>query len=202
MIGNNMSLLVLLNSVPVEINSVENLIFAEEKIPQSYMQKITRETTELHKKMLIDKGGFDKVRFVLRLCQKNHTVGELLCVKKSKCYCPFEIIKEEMKQRKEVLENCLNDYCSDKFAELVYSPDIYDMLIMAGFFSRNKDYVFQKVITTVTGEAAKYTPEWSKKKRYFMEVFKRIDKLLDARLALTNLQPGNTLFDSRTGRIH
>ena len=28
-----------------------------------------------HKKMLIDKGGFDKVRFVLRLCQKNHTVG-------------------------------------------------------------------------------------------------------------------------------
>ena len=115
MIGNNMSLLVLLNSMPVEINSVENLIFAEEKIPQSYMQKITGETTKSHKKMLIDKCRFGKVRFVLRLCQKNHTVGEMLCVKKSKCYCPFEIIKEEMKQRKEVLETCLNDYCSDKF---------------------------------------------------------------------------------------
>ena len=75
--------------------------------------------------------------------------------KKSKCYYQFEIIKEEMKQKKEILENYLNDYCSDKFAELVYSPDIYDMLIMAGFFSRNKGYVFQKVITTVTGEAVK-----------------------------------------------
>ena len=39
-----------------------------------------------------------------------------------------------------------------------------------------------------------------KKKRYFLDIFKGIDKLLDAGLAMTDLKPENTLFDHNTGR--
>ena len=84
--------------------------------------------------------------------QKGHTTGELICVKKSKRYWPNKAVpKKESTNSKDVLANCLNDYYSEKFAELVYSPEIYDMLMVAGFLSHVKGYVFQKVITTGTG---------------------------------------------------
>ena len=41
-----------------------------------------------------------------------------------------------------------------------------------------------------------------KKKKYFVDIFTGIDKLLDAGLAMTDLKPGNTLYESASGKGH
>ena len=110
------------------------------------MKRVTKATKGSRKKIVIGQGVFGKVRFALRLFQKNEIPGELVFVKKSRCFWVDKRI------RKEIFENCLNDYYSEEFAELVYSPAIYDMTIVNGALNHGKCYVFQKVIPTGTGE--------------------------------------------------
>ena len=42
--------------------------------------------------------------------------------------------------------------------------------------------------------------KWEHQKKYLLDIFKGIAKLLDAGIAMTDLKPGNTLYDPETRR--
>ena len=111
---------------------------------------------------------------------------------------------------KEIRDNVWNDYSSGEISNLVFSPAVYDMMMISDASSyltesHQKGYTMQQFVAVYDGskvftENPTFKQDWSHKKKYLVSVFQVVSKLLDKGICMTDLKPENTLYDADNGR--
>jgi len=185
-----------------EINLLKN-----EEIPADYLQKITLDSTT--NKMVIGEGGCGKIRLSIALTINESArngeitmhIGEILCVKKSKHVGYIE--DDEEITINEVRMNVWNDYFVGGLAKYLHSPNVYDILQVDLCDTpeklHKKGYTFQQFLPIYDGNIFKKKRElqtWRHQKKYFLDIMIAVNELLDQGVCMTDLKPGNTLYDS------
>ena len=160
---------------------------------------------EMGDRIEIGKGSFGIVRFALSLLETEAKPGDLICVKKSKSY---KAIRQEGANDFKpsaidiITDSTLEDYFTSSIAKVVYAPKIYDMALVV---DKNiddchlKGYLMMEVVPQNTGGRIFQLPEyqkWEYQKPYLLDVFKANLSLLSVKVAMTDLKPDNTLYDT------
>lgn len=98
----------------------------------------------------------------------------------------------------------LNDYTSDEISKYVHSPDVYDInIIIYEDEAHSKGYTMQQFKPIPDGNWFTFDPTlmtWKHQKAYFTSIFNVVLKLLENGFAMTDLKPGNTLYDKKERR--
>jgi len=160
------------------------------------------------KKIVIGEGGLGKIRLALVLVPNNNSkigksfsmIGDLICLKKTR--------NNQKIKSQEIRANTLKDYVSDNMGKYIFSPEIYDLcLIIKSEEKHNKGYTMQRFIPIRDGtifQSKKSTDlqlqTWFHQRKYFIDIFSAILELLKKNAAMTDLKPGNTLYDPANGR--
>ena len=160
---------------------------------------------EMGDRVEIGKGSFGIVRFALSLLETEAKPGDLICVKKSRS---FAAINQEGGNTFKpspidiITETTLEDYFTSSIAKVVYAPKIYDMAVVV---NKNidachlKGYLMMEVLPRNTGGRIFQLPEyqkWEYQKPYLLDVFRANMSLLSMKVAMTDLKPDNTLYDT------
>jgi len=124
-------------------------------------------------------------------------VKQILCVKKTKNI-------SSTKSMKTIRENCWNDYSSCEISKFIYSPNIYDLKIIANrkIIAENhiKGYTMQQFQPFFNGKKAfqkggEFYGNWIHQRAYLLDVFEGIQALLSRGICMTDLKLANTLYD-------
>ena len=204
--GEEGGLYFLLNSVTNE----EIQIMKTDEISQNYLEKITLDSKK--NKMVIGEGGCGKIRLSIALTlnelSKNGEIsmhiGDIICVKKTRCVgFKFDGNEEEDGLLiEEIRANVWNDYSTGNLAKYLHSPNVYDVLQidLCNPIDKihKKGYTFQQFLPVNDGNIFRRKKEfqtWKHQKKYFLDIMTAISGLLNQGVCMTDLKPGNTLYD-------
>ncbi|WP_342267925.1 pentapeptide repeat-containing protein [Candidatus Tisiphia endosymbiont of Empis tessellata] len=146
----------------------------------------------------IGKGGFGTVRFALSLFDAKSKPGDLICIKKTKSINSLEPSYEQ------IIDTTLRDYFTNDVADIIYAPSVFDMALVT---DRNvgqnhrKGYLMMEVLPQNTATKVFANPnyqKWEYQKPYLLDVFQKTRDLLGQNVAMTDLKPDNTLYDTDT----
>lgn len=212
----------------------ENIVTKEYLKDKIKVPKQHEEGKDAHKqgestgdRVVIGKGGFGTVRFALNLFRGNKaSPGDVVCTKKSKSLtslatriCQDLLAVDWAETNEEEKEFCINhasgdiaiptlgDYFCRDVAEKVFAPHIFDMSIIAGSLSKEKQdaidhrkgYTFMEVFPQNSAHAIFSNPKyqlWKYQKPYLISVLQATEDLLNGDTAFVDLKPENTLYDS------
>ena len=99
------------------------------------------------------------------------------------------------------MSSTLGDFFIDDIGNFVYAPKVYDMGITykdVNLGNLNKGYLMIELMPLNDGQKVFAKPEnqkWEHQKKYLIDIFKGVDSLLIAGIAMTDLKSGNTLYD-------
>ena len=102
------------------------------------------------------------------------------------------------------MSSTLGDYFIDDVGNYVYAPKVYDMSITRSTVKLDKEcksikgYLMMELMTKNDGKAVfaiKENQTWDHQKKYLIDIFEGIKRLLAKGIAMTDLKPGNTLYD-------
>ena len=102
------------------------------------------------------------------------------------------------------MSSTLGDFFIDDIGNYVYAPKVYDMGITHKENNSDvsyKGYLMIELKPNNDGHKVFAKPEnqtWDQQKKYLIDIFKGVSKLLSAGIAMTDLKPGNTLYDTET----
>lgn len=175
----------------------EYLSHKVEKEKNAEAQQNTQENP--NKKIVIGAGTFGKIRIGFPLIESVNSkigFGEIICVKKT---ADLDTVTES-----EMRKCALNDYTSDEISKFVHSPDVYDVnILLSEDKTHSKGYTMQQFKPIPDGnwfKTDRSLMNWRHQKAYFTSIFNIVLTLLDNGFAMTDLKPGNTLYDKNERR--
>lgn len=199
---------ILMNSLTIdEVNMIINEGDATKNY-QDYLKntkKISQHPNkENQKKLLIGKGTCGRLRLAIvlittetaKIGESALIAGEIICIKKSS--------DKKSNNLYNITLSVWNDYVSEIVGKNIQSPTIYDMCIVYSpppivHLDHFKAYAMQEFVPFADGnifienEALKV---WSHQKIYLVDIFTEVLQLMKKGIAMTDLKPGNTIYDS------
>jgi serine/threonine protein kinase len=145
----------------------------------------------------IGKGGFGTVRFALSLFDAKSKPGDLVCIKKTKSIKGLETTCAR------IIDETLKDYFTSDVADIIYAPSVFDMALVTLDVgnSHRKGYLIMEMLPQNTATKVFATlvyQKWEYQKPYLLDVFQKTLNLLDQNIAMTDLKPDNTLYNTDT----
>lgn len=159
-------------------------------------------------KVVIREGTFGKIRMALSLSLNETSPkmkpGEVICLKKTVI---FRKVKEAEKPQEisldTIIESTWNDYSSGEVGRFTFSPNVYDMsLVLFPKMKHHKGYTMHEFVpvlyaSKIFRKGGQFFQNFYHLKSYFLTVFESVQKLLEeAGICMTDLKPGNTLYDA------
>ena len=105
-----------------------------------------------------------------------------------------------------ILDSTWNDYSSGEMGHYTFSPSVYDMVILPDQDLRYyKGYTMQEFVPVLDAwkifrKGGKFYQNFQHLKSYLITVFEAVQKLLSYGICMTDLKPGNTLYDAEYER--
>ena len=101
-------------------------------------------------------------------------------------------------------KSTIGDYFTNEIAKIIRAPEVFDLaLITVAKVDHQKGYLMMEVLPQNTGEKvfgeSKFQ-KWEFQKPYLLDIFQKVSQLLSINIAMTDLKPANTLFDTDTSR--
>ena len=189
-LGADAGIYVLLNSIS---KTEKKILLLDSHINLEILPLIIKKTG----KVIIGEGSFGKIRLAMAIIpnKKKETSllgGNIICVKKAGS-------KKRKKENLEICQSTWNDYCSIDFLD--DAPEIFDMRITVGCDNCLQGYCFQRLLMLPNGRIFYKNEEyqkWLHVKPYFIGIFSLMIDLHEKGICMTDLKPGNTLYDRKT----
>ena len=204
--GEDGGLYLLLNRLNEEQKSV---LVEKHIVTKSYLEdKFKKQEVNDPKgdKVILGKGGFGTVKFALNLLKSKASPGEIICIKKTEAFGKLESDEVFSTPLEQATEATIGDYFTNDIAETIYAPNVFDLALVTegsaqGRHDHRKGYLMMEMLPQNTAtkifEEAKYQ-KWEYQKPYLLDVFNSGQEMLSKNIAMTDLKPDNTLYDTDT----